>query len=733
MSATPLKFQPGDTLSIRDDTGSTALWGVVERKRSGWLLKPHSGADPCTWSDDEIDDAYGARRVTHYPCNTANLPKRINDAIARTWEYWPLAARREAERRDLYVKTVDAIKDEYPTLMDAFVAAAAQVYEANCEDWSQEDRDDELLRLSEEEQRRRRSARPAESPQPVVRRPRKPSPYAIRNWYTDWRLYGRDIRLLLPRYDLRGRFGPRKQTERGDKPDAYKLMSEAIDKHYSTMPRKRKKYAYKKYVEMCEAAAIEPLSDCAFRKFIKSNYSAREEYEKRYGKRAAYLKFGIFDRRKPPERPLEEVEVDHCLIDLVVVHPITGRPLQRPWLTVLIDRATRMILGAHLDFEVPSNASLQRAIAHAIWRKDVSGIEGLEHDWPCHGVFEWLICDNGKEFRSKSLKLSQSMLDFLVVNLPVKQPWLKGMVERLFGRIGVQVFSHLEGSTLSRTKDFYDPVKRARHTLADVQSMLLKWIVDEYHETKHGTLGCKPIEKWRELTDRYPVRPVPNFDHIIRLTGEVIDRQISNVGIQYEGLLYADKEQLEPLLARRGGLEKEWHIRFDPYDLGEVWVLDDEIGEWLIIPCTDQSISRGVSKHQHKVHREIAQRTVPKGTPITTADLEKAKETAEREAVEIFSQGAKTSTAAKAARYATNGAYFTPLAGTSLSSMLMRSAPLQCAAVSDESPTKIDSCGDSSASSRDGDSKLPPRVIDIEADVEAMVAQWCRGAADAQG
>ncbi|CUS45917.1 TniA putative transposase [hydrothermal vent metagenome] len=131
------------------------------------------------------------------------------------------------------------------------------------------------------------------------------------------------------------------------------------------MPRRRKNYAYRRYVDLCREQEVPAVSDRTFRVFIRDNYTERQEYERRFGRRAAWLKFGIFERRSPPERPLEEVEVDHCLIDLVVVHPESGRALGRPWLTALLDRATRMIVGVHLSFEAPSYASLQRALAHS--------------------------------------------------------------------------------------------------------------------------------------------------------------------------------------------------------------------------------------------------------------------------------------------------------------------------------------------------------------------------------
>lgn len=378
------------------------------------------------------------------------------------------------------------------------------------------------------------------------------------------------------------------------------------------------------------------------------------------------MKFGIFERTKLPERPLEEVELDHCLIDLVVTHPITGRPLGRPWLTALLDRATRVILGVHLSFEVPSYASLQRALAHAFWKKDLSGIEGLEHDWPCHGIPEWIFTDNGRELRSDSLRLSEAMLDFGVVNLPIKSPWLKGAIERLFGSIGVQVFSHQEGTVLSRTKDFYNPVARARRPLFEISRILLKWVVDEYHVTEHPALGVTPLERWLQLTTLYPVRPVPSFDQIIRMTGELITGSIQNVGVHYDGLLYADKKVLEELRARRGGLDKKWTLRIDPYDLGEIAILDDETGQWHVLPCTDQDISRHVSKYQHRVHKLMAKRNLAAGMPITVEHLRKAKALAEESVRILFEHGARTKTAARAARYDSNGETFTPLAGGSL-------------------------------------------------------------------
>ncbi|MBK3778141.1 DDE-type integrase/transposase/recombinase, partial [Azospirillum brasilense] len=483
MTAIPLKFQSGDSLAIRDTTGATTLWGVVERKRGGYLLKPHDGSDPRTWSDDDLDDAYGARRLTHFPCDLTGLPKSLAEVLDKTWEYWPEEVRYEAERRLAYVMMADALRSLHSTWLKAFEAAAETVYAAHHDAWAAEDRELMAKRAGEAAARRRKPT--WSTTEPTAPPFRKPHPLTIRRWYRLWDRFGRDIRVLIPHHHRRGNHQPGLLNA----PEQSALMTKAIKQHYLGMPRKRKSYAYQQYVKACQVAQLEPASYRTFRLFIRRNHTEREEYESRYGKRAAYLKFGIFDRTTPSERPLEEVELDHCLIDLIASHPLTDRLLGRPWLTALLDRATRVIMGVHLSFEVPSYACLQRALAHAFWKKDLSGFEDLEHDWPCHGIPEWIFSDNGRELRSRSLRLTETMLDFAVVNLPVKSPWLKGAVERLFGTIGVQVFSHQEGTVLSRTKDFYNPVARARRSLPEINHMLLKWIVDDYHVTKHGTLG----------------------------------------------------------------------------------------------------------------------------------------------------------------------------------------------------------------------------------------------------
>jgi putative transposase len=72
----------------------------------------------------------------------------------------------------------------------------------------------------------------------------------------------------------------------------------------------------------------------------------REQVKKRSGTKAARDQFG------PPHsvpaaslRPLERVQIDHTPVDVIVVDERERLPIGRPWLTLAIDVASRVVLG----------------------------------------------------------------------------------------------------------------------------------------------------------------------------------------------------------------------------------------------------------------------------------------------------------------------------------------------------------------------------------------------------
>jgi transposase InsO family protein len=76
------------------------------------------------------------------------------------------------------------------------------------------------------------------------------------------------------------------------------------------------------------------------------------------------------EARVPSPWPLSLVQIDHTLVDVIVVDSITREPIQRPWLTLSIDVCSRCVPGFHLSLEPPSATSVALCLAHAALPKE---------------------------------------------------------------------------------------------------------------------------------------------------------------------------------------------------------------------------------------------------------------------------------------------------------------------------------------------------------------------------
>jgi putative transposase len=62
--------------------------------------------------------------------------------------------------------------------------------------------------------------------------------------------------------------------------------------------------------------------------------------------------------------PLEQVQIDHTVIDLIVVDERDRQPIGRPYLTLAIDVFTRCVLGMVVTLEAPSAVSVGLCLVH---------------------------------------------------------------------------------------------------------------------------------------------------------------------------------------------------------------------------------------------------------------------------------------------------------------------------------------------------------------------------------
>lgn len=271
------------------------------------------------------------------------------------------------------------------------------------------------------------------------------------------------------------------------------------------------------------------------------------------------------------ERAFEVVQVDHTLVDVIIVDRVHRQPLQRPWVTLAIDVASRMVAGFYLTLEPPSTLSVSLAIQHLVQSKGdwLDGF-GIDVDWPAAGLPETIHVDNAKEFRSKAMRRGAEEHGISLQYRPVGAPHYGGHIERLIGTMMGAVHL-LPGSTFSNIKDRgdYDSVVNSAMTLDELEQWLALEIT-RYHAAQHRTLGIPPITAWQEACGRrdIPLRQPYDMEGFRIDFLPSVERMVRRDGIHLFGLRYWD-DVLSIWVGRQG---RGLRVSYDPRDLSTVFV-----------------------------------------------------------------------------------------------------------------------------------------------------------------
>ncbi len=658
-------------MAMPDGVAGRQLWRIQKRQRNGYLTSSMCGLGDRVWTHDEILAAWCDGRMEHWAADLSGLDAALADMLQSDLDRWPPEKIFYARCREKYVQRVDELRSEGVGKYKAYRRAAGEITAEYGDSWAKQEA--ALQGAAGAVAPIRRKTRS------IARDDAPISPFAlgesaVKKWWLAWDKGGRDLRALIARDHLRGDHRPRFEDRRGEQRDdadvrcVYGAMAwigrtvymgqtddangKVKGKGAGQTVTSTKTYALERLNEKLGSLGLGKVTITTFSKFLRNRYDAFDEFRARFGPKAAYLKFHIFERRALPQRAMEEVEVDHCLLDVFVIDR-RGR-VARPWLTVLICRATKMIVGIHIGFDPPSSETLARAVMHAILPKVLDGV-GAEHDWPCMGGFDMLITDRGLELMSEAFQRAGDRLKFAIVNLPGRSPWLKATVERFFGTLGVRVLSRLEGSTKARAPEWYDPQARARFGLVELTGKIVRWIVDEYHEARHDSLEVSPRERWRELAEDSldgGVRIPPPFKEVYRMVGEGgIKRVIGNTGIAFDNNHYSSPEVAA--FRRTHGGRKPVEIIAEYFDRTFIWAkLGDD---WKVVPATGTTMLKGTTRFMNRIINRLARKLTPKGEEVTEDTLERARLQCEEEA--------RTMKGRHAIRFGSEGALATDVLG----------------------------------------------------------------------
>ena len=305
---------------------------------------------------------------------------------------------------------------------------------------------------------------------------------------------------------------------------------------------------------------------------------------KRKGSKAARDKFGpVGVSTLRPDFPMDIVQIDHTLVDVMVVDREHRLPIGRPSLTLAVDIASRAVLGFNVSLEAPSALSVSLVLSHAVLPKTswLADRELQNLDWPMAGLPRMIHVDNVKEFHSEALLRGCQEYSIAIEHRPSGQPHLGGHIERLVGTMMGAVHL-LRGTTFSNAseKGSYDSEERAVLTLPELERWLALQIAGVYHLSEHSALGKTPLEAWGEgiAKRKQPLRYPPSAEEFFLDFLPAVSRMVQRDGIHFHEIRYWDNV-LSPWVGR---LKKPLWTKYDPRNLSRVYVRDPDGKHWPI-------------------------------------------------------------------------------------------------------------------------------------------------------
>lgn len=383
---------------------------------------------------------------------------------------------------------------------------------------------------------------------------------------------------------LRGVKGARQGTRRLG-PDVEAIIDHCIEEHYNG-----KKASISKVWQFVESHCTLRTLPVPSRKAIATRINALPErvvYEKRHGKEAAKQKFDAKPGEKHILDVLDHVQVDHTKIDIMICDD-DGNPLMRPWLTVVLDVKSRVILGYYISLTPPNASTVGLAMVAACFPKNklIARLGDLRIRLPFYGLFKVVYMDNAAEFRSDVLHDACVAWGIDPQYRPVWGKHYGGHIERMIGTLMGEVH-FLPGTTYSNVleKDDYDPEKHACMTLEEFELWFARQVAI-YHGTTHGGLDDQtPEEAW--------IEGMRDADGAVKLPELVSDpksfmldfmpdeaRTVTPKGVEFRRSFYWSPE-LATLV------EQRVIVKYNPISVQKIWV--KVAGRYIEVPYANPS------------------------------------------------------------------------------------------------------------------------------------------------
>ncbi|MGO4102042.1 Mu transposase C-terminal domain-containing protein [Pseudomonas sp. TAF7] len=387
------------------------------------------------------------------------------------------------------------------------------------------------------------------------------------------------------------------------------IITDCYNKHYHGRSASYS-YVWKQVQSECFAQALNSPSRETVKKLIKS-FDEKTTYRMKHGVDSANQIFQPRPGIAHTDYPLQVAQMDHTRVDLLLraEHDRT-KIIGRPWLSVIMDLHTRVILGYYLTMFAPSIISVQQTMGMAMLPKNTGYFQlaSESSNYPYFGFPERLLMDNAAEFRSPVVEAAMRKYKINPEWRIIGKKHMGGHVERLIGTFMTTAVHFLPGTTFSNTQQRadYNSEKQSSLTFRE----FCTWFAGQvliYHGTVHSELGVSPKDAWEKAFEKTEIKlpevAINPRALYLDFLPEAI-KPVRNNGISLNKRRYYSNK-LNHIQARARVI-----VKFDPFDMTIVWVKVN--GEYVRIPQVS-SEQNYISYEEYRCDRQHNKK-LPPGT-----------------------------------------------------------------------------------------------------------------------
>lgn len=350
---------------------------------------------------------------------------------------------------------------------------------------------------------------------------------------------------------------------------------------------------------------------CPSRETVRRTVAGLDPYQvclRREGPEAARKKFAPVGRGlETAFHALSRVEMDEWTVDLMTLFPEAdlmellsdadrellekkGKNAFRWVLSIAICASTRCILGMVLTPSARKSAALQVLKMVLADKGQLASEAGSTSPWNMFGRPWLIVTDNGSAYLHYDFQRACLDLGITTQRAPAGIPELRATIERMVRTFSTSALKFAIGRTFGSVeeKGEADPAERAALTVDDLAMLLVRWVVDIYHNTPHrGLNGMTPAEAWKQATEKTGVVAPPDVDTARIVFGERFFRRVSKSGVEVLGVNYHSQGLAEHFLRRDS---EELEVRWLPSDIGAISVRFGR-SEWQTLHATTEGLS----------------------------------------------------------------------------------------------------------------------------------------------